>query len=68
MKYENIPIAIKQMAENALDKSSRADVRFNYAQSLKNIRDFCDVMIKKYEGSKWKQLLTSLRKEVVGYE
>lgn len=50
MKYDNIPVAIKQIGENALDKSNRPDVRFNYAQSLKNIRDYCDVIIRKYEG------------------
>lgn len=52
MKYENIPVAVRQIGNEVLDKTTRQDVRFNYVQSLKNIRDYCDAVIKKYEGGK----------------
>lgn len=48
-RFESIPVVIKQLAENALDKNNRVDVRFNYMQTLKNIRDFCNHTITKYE-------------------
>lgn len=52
MKFENIPVAVRQLGDNALDKTSRSDVRFNYVQTLKNIRDYCDHVVKKYEGNR----------------
>ena len=52
MKHENIQVVVRQIADNALDKTNRQEVRVNYAQSLRNIRDYCDAIIKKYEGLK----------------
>lgn len=52
MRHENVPIAVKQLGGNALDKSLRSDVRFNYVQTLKNVKDYCDYIINKYEGKK----------------
>jgi len=51
-RFESVPVVIKQMADNALDKTNRSDVRFNYIQTLRNVRDFCDATIAKYEGRK----------------
>lgn len=52
MKYDNIPIAVRQLGDNVLDKSIRQDIRFNYVQTLKNIKEYCDHVINKYEGKK----------------
>lgn len=52
MKYDNVPIAIRQLGDNVLDKTQRADARFNYAQTLRNIREYCDHVLLKYEGKK----------------
>ena len=55
MNKENIPIAVKQIAENALDKTQRKDVRFNYAQTLENIKEFCEAALNQYNGKTLKK-------------
>jgi len=52
LKYDNVPVLIRQMGDNALDKSNRQDVRFNYVQTIRNIKEYCDHIIAKYEGRK----------------
>lgn len=52
MKYDNIPIAVKQLGDNALDKTVRQDIRFNYIQTLSHIKEYCQYIINKYEGKK----------------
>lgn len=51
-KFENIPVAVKQLGDNALDKSNRSDVRFNYVQTLRTIKEYCEYIINKYEGKR----------------
>jgi hypothetical protein len=52
MRRDNIPIAVVQLCDQVLDKSVRPDVRFNYLQTVRNVRDYCDFIIKEYEGMK----------------
>ena len=52
MKFDNIPVAVRQLGEHVLDKNVRDDVRFNYAQTLKNVKAYCEYIVNKYEGKK----------------
>jgi len=53
MNKGNIPVIVQQIGENALDKSQRSDVRFNYASTLENIKLYCEDVLKKYHGKKF---------------
>ena len=47
MKNEMIPILIRQLGENVLDKRTGENLRFNSLTTLERIRDYCDMIIKK---------------------
>ena len=48
-KNNNVPVMVQQMAYNLLDKSSPSHVRFNTAQSIRAVRDYCDRALKEYD-------------------
>jgi hypothetical protein len=50
-KNENIPVIIRHMAEHVLNENNSNGVKFNYVQTLKNIRDYCNQIISHYEKS-----------------
>ena len=52
MSKENIPVLIRRIAESMLDKTVRSDVRFNHAQTLTNIKNFCEEVLKKHNTGK----------------
>ena len=39
-RYENIPVLIKQLGDNALN-STNQNLKFNSTQTLENVRDYC---------------------------
>lgn len=49
MKYENVPVAVAQIGENALNKNNRPEIRYNYIQTLMTVRDYCHKIISEYE-------------------
>lgn len=51
MKHENIPIVVKQFGDTALNKAERKDVRFNCVETLRRIREYCTLVINKYDSS-----------------
>jgi hypothetical protein len=51
MKQENIPLAVVQVAENAMNQNHNPNIRYNYIQTLKNIREYCNQVIGQYERS-----------------
>lgn len=51
MKMENIPLAVMQVGENAMNKNHSPNIRYNYVQTLKNIREYCTQIITQYEQS-----------------
>jgi hypothetical protein len=51
MKIENIPLAVIQVGENAMNQNHNPNVRYNYIQTLKNIREYCNQIISQYEKS-----------------
>lgn len=48
-RMSGVPVAIVQMVESMLDKSTPSHVRFNQKQTLENVRDYCDAALKQYE-------------------
>lgn len=44
-----VPIAIEQIRDNMLDKSNNDTVRFNYYQSMLNVREYADRACSEYE-------------------
>lgn len=51
LKNENIPVAVLQIGENALSPNNKSNIKYNYIQTLKNIRDYCNQIISVYEKS-----------------
>lgn len=51
MKIENIPLAVKETGENAMNQNHSPNTRYNYIQTLKNIREYCNHVIAQYEKS-----------------
>lgn len=51
MKIENIPLAVQHVGENAMNKELNPNIRYNYIQTLKNIREYCNQVISQYEKS-----------------
>lgn len=51
MKMENIPLAVSQVGENAMNQNHSPNIRYNYIQTLKNIREYCNQVISQYEKS-----------------
>jgi hypothetical protein len=51
LKNENIPVAVLQIGENALNPNNKSNIKYNYIQTLKNIRDYCNQVISVYEKS-----------------
>lgn len=51
MKNENIPLAVQQVGEHAMNQNHSPNIRYNYIQTLKNIRDYCNHVISQYEKS-----------------
>ena len=49
LKNENIPVAVLQVGENALSSNNKPAIKYNYIQTLKNIRDYCNQVISIYE-------------------
>ena len=47
-KVSSLPAAVQQILEHLNDSSIPQHVKFNYVQTLMNIRDCCDVAIKKH--------------------
>lgn len=45
----NIPIAVQQMIENALNDSNPEYVRFNNYNMLLNVKESCESAINKYD-------------------
>lgn len=45
----NIPEAVSHLGKNASDSKNKPSVRYNYIQTLKAIRDYCNNIISDYE-------------------
>ena len=45
----NVPEAVSHLGKNALDTKNKPAIRYNYIQTLKTIRDYCNNIISDYE-------------------
>lgn len=48
-RFNSVPVVVQQIAAGAVDKTSNQNIRYNHAQMLVNIRDFCDYAIREHE-------------------
>lgn len=48
-RYNSVPVIVQQMVESIQSKSTPANVKFNQAQVLETIRDYCDVALAKWK-------------------
>ena len=44
-----IPISVQQIAESMLNKSTPAHVKFNNSQVLRDISEYCDAALRKFD-------------------
>lgn len=49
MNPDSIPAQVRQLVENMFTMSNPEHIRYNYLMMIKNIRDFCQQAIDKYE-------------------
>lgn len=52
MRNDGLPVVIQQMIESLNDKSIPEHIKFNYAQSLKRVKEGCEAALKAYENRK----------------
>jgi hypothetical protein len=48
-RFNSVPIIVQQMVANLSDKSLSTNVKFNNAQMVRNIRDYCDLALADYD-------------------
>jgi len=48
-RFNSVPIIVQQMVSNLSDKSLSTNVKFNNAQMVRNIRDYCDLALVDYD-------------------
>lgn len=48
-RFNSVPIIVQQMATEAMNKSANQSLRFNNAQMLRTIRDYCEYALAEYE-------------------
>lgn len=48
-RFNSVPVIVQQMVESVRDKKTPANVRFNQAQVLETIRDYCDSAIQQWK-------------------
>jgi hypothetical protein len=48
-RFNSVPIIVQQMVSNLSDKSLSTNVKFNNAQMVRNIRDYCDLALTDYD-------------------
>lgn len=47
-RYNSVPIIVQQMVESIQSKSTPEHVKYNQAQVIETIRDYCDVALAKW--------------------
>lgn len=47
-KFNSVPVIVQQMVESIQSKSTPEHVKFNQAQVLETIRDYCDSALIKW--------------------
>jgi len=47
-KFNSVPVIVQQMVESIQSKSTPEHVKFNQAQVLETIRDYCDTALTKW--------------------
>jgi hypothetical protein len=47
-RYNSVPVIVQQMVESIQSKSTPEHVKFNQAQVIETIRDYCDTALVKW--------------------
>ena len=45
----NIPSLIEQIRENMLDPNTSSHIRYNYSQTILNIKEYAEMALKEYD-------------------
>lgn len=48
-RFNSVPIIVQQMVESIQSKSTPEHVKFNQAQVIETIRDYCDTALVKFK-------------------
>lgn len=48
-RYNSVPVIVQQMVESIQSKSTPEHVKFNQAQVIETIRDYCDTALIKFK-------------------
>lgn len=52
---DNIPALVQQIKENMFDATMSPNVRFNYSQTMRSIKEYAEQSIKEYERTEIKR-------------
>lgn len=47
-RYNSVPQIVHQIVEGMIDESNNSQIRYNHFNTLRNIRDYCDYAIERY--------------------
>jgi hypothetical protein len=48
-RFNSVPVIVQQMVSTLSDKDTPTNIKFNSAQMVRNIRDYCDLALADYE-------------------
>lgn len=51
----NIPSLIEQIRENMLDPNTSSHIRYNYSQTMLNIKEYAEMALKEYDKAQLKK-------------
>lgn len=54
-RYNSVPVIVQQMVESIQSKSTPEHVKFNQAQVIETIRDYCDTALVKFKKDSFKR-------------
>lgn len=60
-RFNSVPVIVQQMVESMKSKSTPEHVRFNQAQVVETIRDYCDKALNEWNKEQNKKVIAKRR-------
>lgn len=61
-RFNSVPVIVQQMVESMRNKSTPENVKFNNAQVIETIRDYCDHALKERDKEQQKKQFAKMRR------
>lgn len=60
-RFNSVPVIVQQMVESLQNKKTPEHVRFNHAQVVETIRDYCDKALNDWNKEQTKKVIAKRR-------